>query len=219
MSLKKLIFLFLLSFNQFALAWFFSNTPQPFVLMLEASGDSMQTGRIIDDSFETTIAYNFAQNLKSRLQAASAHLKIMLNRNPGERVAPLQNATVANRLHVNLYVSIHFFEQKDAKPTLYIYQLSYHDSCILKKNDLNFYPIDMVYLLHQTITDQWAQQIKKTLSIDPAIAVYGPYKLPSKPLIGINAPAIAFEIGIHHKNDWQPLIEPLAKSLEAIITG
>jgi hypothetical protein len=49
-------------------AWLFSfDAPKkPFMLMIEAAGDSTHTGRTIDDSFENSITFELAHLLKNK---------------------------------------------------------------------------------------------------------------------------------------------------------
>lgn len=201
-------------------AWFF-NTPveKPFVLLLEASGDSMHPGRSIDDSFESTITFEIAQTIKQLLLAQCPHVKVLLNRTATETVTPLQNANFANRLDVDCYMSIHAFLETETKPHVYLYQFSYRDDFIAKDSGLSFYPFDKIYMVNQKQTTAWAQQLKQAFEKNAFWAVKGVYSIPFKPLIGIKAPAIGIEIGLKNKSEWHNYGETIVNGIVGFINS
>lgn len=214
-----LVLLFLL-YPHFSNAWFFNiSTPQkPFLLMIEASGDSAHPGRTIDDSFESTISFAIAQALKNKLITQNPSIKVILNRAYDERItSPFQNQNFANKLDIDLYISIHVFHETEAKPRIYLYQFSYHDNIIAKTDTLTFYPFDKIYLMNETKTNKLALDLKNNINVSKSINLQGVYKIPFKPLIGIKAPAIGIEIGIKNRSDWSEYIDILADGIAAII--
>ena len=78
-----------------------------------------------------------AAELKKQLEAKVEGLRVVLTRYSGETVDALQNATFANRLNVNLYVSLGFYETKQKIPKLYLYHLVYNPATDfwIKKSD------------------------------------------------------------------------------------
>ncbi len=186
--------------------------------MIEASGDSLHMGRTIDDSFESAITLALATALKQALEQRAPRAKIILNRGTGQILTPLQNAHVANKLAIDCYISLHAFLETESPPRLYLYQFNYADTIIIKQNPLGFYACDTVYLLNQNQTAAWAQKMSESLKTDQSVMVNGAYKIPCKPLLGIQAPAIMIEIGLKTKDDWQCYVEPLVQSL-ALIMG
>lgn len=200
-------------------AWFFTTPMQkPFVILIEASGDSAHPGRTIDDSFESAITFEIAQALKQALIKQDQNIKVLINRSAHEVVAPLQNANFANKLTVDLYLSIHAFYETEIKPRLFIYQFSYKDPIIQKKESLSFYPIDKVYLSNQKQTDICASHIKKSLEHYTLWQTQGIFSMPFKPLLGINAPAIGIELGLKNRSEWTNYIEAIASALSQITT-
>ena len=184
--------------------------------MIEAAGDTTHPGRVIDDSFESSITFDIAHALKNKILEECPTAKIIINRTLGETVAPLQNANFANKLDVDLYLSIHAFAETEPKPRIFIYQFSYLDSFIAK-DGLSFYPFDKIYLVHEPQTTQWVQLIQKSLSQNQSAQTKKIAKLPFKPLIGIKASAIGLELGLKNKTSWRDYIDDLAHSLVLII--
>lgn len=201
-------------------AWFFNAPPQkPFVLLIEASGDTSHPGRSIDDSFESAITFEIAQTIKQLLLERCSNLKIFLNRAVTETVAPLQNANFANKLDVDCYLSIHAFAETETKPRVYLYQFSYHDEFIAKDSGLSFFPFDKIYLLNQKQTSTWGKELKHAFEKNNLWTVHGVYAFPFKPLIGIKAPALAIEIGLKNRSEWHNYCETLVNGIAQLVAS
>jgi N-acetylmuramoyl-L-alanine amidase len=142
--------------------------------------------------------------------------KIIINRALGETVMPLQNANFANKLDIDLYLSIHAFAETETKPRIFIYQFSYQDSFIAK-DSMSFYSFDKIYLVHEQQTAQWANRIYQTLSQNQSVQTKKIAKIPFKPLIGIKAPAIGLELGLKNKANWHEYLNDLVQSIAKII--
>ncbi len=193
-----------------------------FSIMLEPAGDTKHAGRSIDDCFERGITLQYAQELKKVIEHAYPYVRVILSRFPGETLEPLQNANFANRLGIDLYISIHFFYEKEEKPKLCIYQFCYNsvtDFWQRSTSSLVFIPFDQAHIQNIQITKMYATRIKETLQERFAtnFDVTGVYAIPFKPLIGITAPAIGIEASIATKDNWQLYIQPLVESLQSII--
>lgn len=214
-----LIILFLLFIPCMNYAWFFSTPQKRLVLMLEASGDTMHPGRSIDDSFENSITFEIAQNIKQLLLTHCPHIKIFLNRTATEIVTALQNANFANKLDVDCYISIHVFAETEPKPRVYLYQFSYHDDFIAKDEGLCFYPFDKIYLINQKKTSAWAQQLKQYFEKNDLWDTKGVFAFPFKPLIGIKAPAIGIEIGLKNRSEWRNYIETIVNGIVMLLNN
>ncbi len=191
-----------------------------FSIMLDPSGDAQHTGRQIDDSLERGITLQFAEALKKLVEELYPQVRVILTRFPGETIHPLQNANFANRLAIDCYVSIHFYQDTHTKPQLSIYRFSYGDDFVTKLPDLSFCPFDQAHQINSATTKAWCNSIANVLTRDEhkqLFDFYGVVELPFKPLIGIKAPAFALEAGLQNKNDWNRYLMPLALSLGAII--
>jgi N-acetylmuramoyl-L-alanine amidase len=208
MQIKIFLLLFLTTPLQ---AWFFYQPApeKPFSMIIEASGDAQVMGRTIHNSFESALCFSVAQKIRSCLLAYQPTAKIILNRTIGQTVAPLQNANLANKLNVDLYISISAYQEIEAKPRITLYQFSYKNSQIIKKESLAFFTFDTIYNLNFETTTAWIQLLHHGLLANSLFDISGPYQLPFKPLIGIQSPAIAIELGIPKDFDLDLFINPL----------
>lgn len=221
MSIKMLLYFFVFFLSASPLQ-IHAGHDHVFTIMIEPAGDAKHAGRIIEDCFERGITLQYAEELKKVLEKKRPGIRIILSRFPGESLEPLQNAHFANRLGVDLYISINFFKGKEGKQTLYMYHFLYNpttDYWKQNKDSLSFIPFDQAHKPFLTATKNYAQSMVKTLQAlyNTQFEIHGIIGLPFKPLIGIAAPAIAIEASIHAKNDWKMYIEPLAYSLQTII--
>lgn len=191
-----------------------------FTIMIDPAGDAKVTGRQLDDNFERGITLQCVQRLQQIIEASMSDVRIIITRMPGETITELQNANFANRMAVDLYLSIHFYKEQEAVPSWYFYTYDQSDTTIIKPAQLAFYTYDKVYLINQHITKEWALLIKNTLekSIFSKYFQYkGIFSLPFKPLAGIKVPAIAFEIGLKNKDSWLNCVDPLFRAIQTIV--
>lgn len=185
----------------------FSSQKKPFYIFIETQGNAVNPGRIIDDSFEAEITFNAAQYLKNALQEKQQNIKITV-----QRSEDLSNATIANRLKVDLYLQISACKSNNTGINLFSF--SYHDSFILK-DGLSFISYDQIYLLNKITTDSWLEIVSDSLEQNKLLK--GVYSFPYRPLIGIKAPAFALELSLKNKSELLECITIFAHSLEPII--
>jgi len=224
MSLLTYLFFLLLS-HAIALQSFWPQVQdaKPFSIMLDPAGDARSTGRIIDDGYERGVTLQCAETLKKQLEDRyGKQVRVVLTRFPGETLDPLQNANFANRLDVDIYVSIHFFQQSEQSSTLYMYYFLYNPITDIwsKVHRLSCVPYDQAHVMNINKTTLWTESFKNILKQDNYKKLFelkGPYGLPFKPLIGVRAPAIAFEIGLKNKLDWNRYTEPIMQCLSHLI--
>jgi len=191
-----------------------------FLIMLAPAGDAKHIGRKIGDSFERGITLQYAEQLKKLIEEQYSSVTIIISRFPGDIVSPLQNASFANRLQVDLFISIHFYQTTETKPQFHLYQFSYNDDFITPTSKLSFYNYDQAHLFNKKQTSIWVQLIKETYENDQyqkLFKVKNIEKLPFKPLIGVLAPAIGIEAGLKNSPDWQNYLEPMVQSIIAIV--
>lgn len=177
----------------------------PFTLMLDPAGDAQHAGRQIDDCLERGITLQFAEKLKQELENKFDGMKVVFTRLPGEKLEPLEKANFANRLDVDFYLSINFYKETEIRPKMYLFTFSYNGDFITKKPDLYFYPYDKVHLINIDKTNDFSKKMKIALLDDKYKKMFdfeGIVSLPFKPLIGVKAPAVSFELGLIQKNDW-----------------
>ncbi len=197
----------------------FSRKVPAFTIMLDPAGDAKHTGRTIGNTFERGITFQYTEHLKQYLENNYENIKVYLSRFPGEMVYPLQNANYANRLDVDLYININFYQETYTIPKLFLYRFSYHDDFVTPPKKLSFLKYDQAHIVHNTLTQKWSEQIKQLLmnNKNKKFTVHGVYALPFKPLIGVIAPAFGIEIGLKTTDNWKAYIAPLAQAITALI--
>jgi len=190
-----------------------------FSIMLDPAGDTKVTGRCIGDSFERGLTLQYTQQLKQLLEEHVPDVRVSITRLPGETVTELQNAHFANRMAVDLYVSVHFFKEQEVVPRVYIYTYGQHDDTDLRKIDLSFYRYDQIHLCNAAQTKKWSNLLFQTLNqqqYQKKLFCPGVYQLPFKPLIGIKASALVLEIGLKNKDDWRQFIDPVCSGIMTV---
>ncbi len=201
-------------------AWnlpFMHQKTRTITIMLDPAGDAKHTGRKVDDSFERGITLQCAQQLKTTLEQRSSSLRVVLTRSPGEILEPLHNASFANRLGVDCYISLLFYQETASKPRLYIYQFCDGNDFVVNQKKLTFYPYDKAHRANMPITKKYISLVKQALDHNHQCNVQGVFKIPFKPLIGIQAPAFGIEIGLPSQDAWQTYATLLADSLMPVI--
>lgn len=210
---------------------FFSEAPKsplvsekpPFTIMIDPAGDARNPGRVIDDTYERSLTMQCAEELKQLLETDSIKCRIILTRFAGETIEPFQTITFANRLGVDLYISLNFFHQSAETPQLYFYTLIYDpatDFAERKGTSLELLPYDQAYKHSLTKMKRFSTLAFahcKEVSASYHATCHSPREIPYKPLIGIMAPAVGIEVGIHHKNQAKALTPLIAEALNAII--
>jgi N-acetylmuramoyl-L-alanine amidase len=190
------------------------------IIMIDPAGDAQNAGRKIDDNFERSLTLQYAEHLKKIVEEEFPRVRVILTRESGQVIVPLQNANFANRLDVALYLSINFYQETETKPRLYLYNFSYSDDFIIKKEDLSFCAYDQAYLYNYRTTREYGNLMHDILDSSNYKNIFECKKcskLPFKPLIGIKSPALAIEAGLMEKDSWNSYINPLIESLRPII--
>lgn len=193
-------------------------------ILINPAGDAQVPGRSLDDTYERALTLRCAQELKTKLEAEYT-TRILLTRFPGETIDPLQNASFANRMQIDLYLSLHFYKAKESHHPVFLYYYSSNHTADMpakRSKELVFYPYNQAYKLHLKESKDYAQQLYTTLKQEEKkyqLNCYPPLGIPSKPLMGILAPALTCEIGIDTKEDLKQCIEALASALGSFITS
>lgn len=190
-----------------------------FTIMLDPSGDAKHTGRTIDNTFERGISLECAETLKQEITNYFPDTRVILTRVPGETLQPLQNASFANRLNIDLYLSLYFYEEQETsqRVTLYYYLNNKTTDFWHVPEQLFFYPAHQAYLLNLQTTKKLGERflsILKNPNDIPFFKVNGLFGIPFKPLIGITAPALCLEIGLQNIKDWNYIINPIIHFIE-----
>ena len=198
---------------------FYEKYQRQYIVILDPSGDAKCTGRRIGDSFERGLSLQCAEKIQEMVERYAPHIKIIITRMPGDIVYDLQNASLSNRLHADLFINLNFYYCQETKPTLFLYQFSYGaDFACLQ--GLAFHTYDQAYRINKMMNDHIAQIFRQVLSDQRYQALFscaGVYRLPIKSLIGVVAPSIALEAGLKNKEAWMLYIEPFVQAiLEAL---
>ena len=195
---------------------------KPFTIMIDPAGDSQHAGRQIGGHFERGITLQCAEQLKKIVEYTIPKTRIILTRFPGETLQPLQNASFANKLEVDLYLSIHFFAQKKGPHEIHFYHFCKDpitDYWKKTPTELCFIEAHFVHIHSITTSKAWAQKLSAVFKTEykDHFQCTPPLGLPFKPLCGIQAPAIAFEAGLLNAQDWQRYIKPLSQGIEILV--
>ena len=186
---------------------------EPWTIMIDPSGDARQPGRLIDDTLERGITLQYAQALKDKLEE-TCPCSVIITRDAGEIVYPLQNASFANRLDVDLYVSIQACYTPKSKSCIDLYVYSTNDYIPQRTSNLSMIPLNKAYQTHHDQTHAIARAIQQTCTSSyPNVSIRGIFALPVASLRGINTPALGLELLLASKDDWLSFVEPIAISI------
>lgn len=193
-----------------------------YTIIINPAGNTQSTERLIDNTFERSITLQAAEALKKQLEKQIPLCTILLTRAPGRVTTQLQNAHFANSLNVDLFISLHFYQETETKPHVYIYQFSYNNEFVVKPSDFTFYRYDQSYFFNRTSSAHAARIVEKTWMHNAHAHQFTTHHvvgIPCSSLIGITSPALAFDIGIKSPTDWHTYIQPLLEGIQAIVSG
>lgn len=202
------------------LVFIFLQLQPKFTLMLDPAGDSEHAGRILQDCYERGATLQFCNQLKSSIEQC-LDIRVIITRAPGEPPSePLQNANFCNRLSTDLYLSVHFYNEKDIIPKIWIYY--FKNETVLGnslKKTLVFYPYDKVWTINFSASKNYALLFESYFKKNPEhkYDVMTPKAIPFKPLIGISVPSLAFEIGLKNSQDSEKLIKSIVECMSYAI--
>lgn len=202
-----------------AMPKYFDAQDKKITIMLDPAGDAQYTGRAIDTTFERGLTLQWAQELKYELERRMPLVRVLLTRVPGEVVEPLQNAAFANRLGVDLYVHLSFYQEHEEVSRLFLYYVMYNSITDLwsqKQDELNFELYNLAYKKYFLTSREYVAQLAKSLKAferTAFFAVQQPFGIPYKPLVGIQIPACGVECGIKKVDDWHKYIEPITQAI------
>lgn len=119
-----------------------------FSLLIDPFGDAKEAGRDIDDAVERVLTLESALQLKKNIEELVPGAKVIVAKAPGEMVEPLQIASFANKLKVDLFVSLHLFQHSAKENSIWLYTAGYNkrtDIPVAKKKELVLLPYDQAY--------------------------------------------------------------------------
>lgn len=197
------------------------NSSRLFTIMFEPAGDSRYPGRIIGNAFEKTITLECAREIKHKIESECGNaVKVILSRIPGERTnGPLANAQFANRLNIDLYVSINIFVKEAEQSEVFIFYYARNMTTDFWPNTSNsnntyFVPHTYAYkknIIHNRVYSTFFYNAMNELS-EYRFSIETPIALPFRPLQGILSPALALEIQVSDAQDYKKYISAIAHS-------
>ncbi len=191
-----------------------------FTLVLDPAGDTQNSGRVIGSQFERGLTLQCAEYIKNQLHKEFPSIRITLTRFPGETAIAYKNASFANKIGANLYISLHLYQQHDTR-TLGIYTFGRGDTLPSRahKNQLAFTPVHKVHQKSAPISQRYAQLLYDELVplFEKGSIVYAPTAVPLKALEGLDCPAFCIELSTTHKHDALRLMDSLGQALIPVI--
>ncbi|MCB9493730.1 MAG: N-acetylmuramoyl-L-alanine amidase [Epsilonproteobacteria bacterium] len=195
------------------------------IIIINPAGDGKKTGRELRHGYERAQTFKCAQKLKNQL-LLQQNCKVLLTRNIGEEVVPWQNASFANRMLTDIFISIHITTHRKLKPCITFYQITFdpHGDFIKRSFDSHsFMPVHQTHLGNTQATRSTLNSFCKFLRQGPhtkQFDCHGPYAIPFKPLVGIQAPlTFGIELCLSYDEEWSIFIEPLVMALEQFLSS
>jgi hypothetical protein len=186
-----------------------------FVLIIDPS----DSPRKLAASFAKGATLQCAEALQKKIEDMFS-IQTSITRSPGSKSTHENHAQMSNRLGAQLYVHISFFQELEVKPRLCIYYYangSEPTQLVSGKQKFCSYECAHYGAHHHTITlaNKFYNIIASSAS--SLYRVMAPLGIPCAPLIGITAPALMIEIGLHTAHTWQDCVEPLAQALGTLV--
>ena len=187
------------------------------VVMINPAGHAGEPGRSLS-GFERAATFRFVQELQSAFERGY-DFRVVLTRVPGEKIVDFQNASFANRLNVDLFVSVHLFKLDSVRPKVYVYQ--HVADPVGDFSSRSFSALKMVSVLqsHQVSifkTKNIGQHLAENFSSSDNQKLFdfgGFYGIPLKPLCGVVAPAILIEVGVNQDDDWHVVLDAIVQGI------
>jgi len=193
-----------------------------YTIMLDPAGDAHHPGRIINDNFERTIMLQYATALQQRLQELLP-CTVLITRTPGETVYPLQSANFANRLPIDLYVSLQCYHNPSEKHAIALYMLARPTvgTLFTVTPPLHMIPLDHAHVASYDRTRAYAAAMYTALHTTYAhqFHIHPVACIPFVPLIGITAPAIGIELHAIANTTMHLYVEPIARAIASALTS
>lgn len=193
------------------------------IIMLAPAGDAQHVGRAIGDTFERGLTLQCAHYLQTHIQERMPTITVVLHENTGKKTEPLEYAQIANRLKVDLYISLHFYHDEDAL-TLNLYHYLQHPVTDVwntrQHGSIALIPYDQAHKQMAPTTHTIIKQLRTLLNEQQARTFFvpAPIGFPFKPLVGIQAPAIGIEMSLQQKEQWQIYAATITEALITMLT-
>lgn len=232
-SIRSIVVIFLI-YCLGCQAWFFNFKPdllvtqqqvvtpdvaEPFItVLLVPSGDAHNQGRSLYHQFESSWTMAFIANLKAELENLYPRVSVVISHKTGEIIQPFQIVSMANDPDIDCVINIFCCKNQEEKPSLYLYYFSYGQDFVKVPELFSWCSMSNAYLFSKKNTHDWAKLMSNELSKYAQIFnLFGPYKMPFKPLLGIKEPAFGLEFKVKNDEDFKPFVGPIAAGIGAFL--
>jgi len=192
------------------------------IVMINPAGDAKHTGRKLSNSYERAITFKIAESLTKELESRYG-MRVIVTRVPGDELVPLQNASFANRAHVDFFINLNVYKEEHEKPKICLMHRMLDPLADLAKRSyplLELTPVEYVHMRNIYKTKSFSERITMVMTQPDYQNLFDfsdIHGLPIKPLEGIVAPAVLFDIGLNDEEKWPMLVEPIAVSLKFLL--
>lgn len=194
-------------------------------IIINPAGHAGDAGRKLKNSYERAETFKMAQYLQERLENKNDNLRVVLTRTPGETIVDFQNASFANRLNADLFLSLHFYWSEKPKHEIFIYYYvadPIADFARRNTPELSFVPVLQAHQFNIYKTKHIAERMQQSLS-DSSYRDFFDFGellgIPVKPLVGIACPSILIEIGWSQGDcsNWKAVAECVVASIDSVL--
>lgn len=192
----------------------FSAHAKKFTIMLSPEGDSTNPGRSLPEGFECGFTRQYAELLKETLEQDS-NIRVIMSHESGEQISQYEKASFANRLEVDLYISINFYASEKPNISVYYYKSTLFEP-LADATRLELYPTTKAYILNNEKTQKIAQNWHSLEKYQTQMCVNLPVALPIKQLEGITAPAFALDLSAQQIINIHMYIQPISNILTKV---
>ena len=197
------------------------------IIVINPAGDAHATGRIIGSTFERSITLSWAHSIERILTNLYPSLQVIITRKAGDILEPLHNASLANRLNADFFLSLHAYHTTSPLPEIFFYFAQYdpekdplisqHTNC----RQQTFIPYHKAYTCAFNTSVLYSHTLYNHLLSQKSskkIIAHTPIGIPCTPLIGIAVPACMIEVGIAVPELASSLPTLFVEALEKIVT-
>ena len=189
-------------------------------IVIDPAGDSQKPGRTITDTYERSLTFAWAEQLKKMIEQEISSVTVLLARLPTQVMTPFTTAHLAHRYNADLVISLACYHEQQPKPQLWVYHFSYGQEFITAFDPLHMYTLDTAYLASAPTTQKIAQSIMQELQKNDYQSYFetrGIFKLPLVALLGIKTPALLLELGAKQGMVWQPILHAITLGIKSWI--
>jgi N-acetylmuramoyl-L-alanine amidase len=183
--------------------------------------DPSDAQRQLATSFAKGATMQCVESIKKKLEEHH-QVNVIITRTPGSSSSHESHAQMSNRLKADLYIHLSFFQETSVKPHWYIYHHSYGNELYAALHTtIPFWSYETAHHAAYAQTINVAHRVYTALQqvAGTEYHVVAQQGVPCAPLLGITAPALMLDIGLHAAHTWQQCVAPLCSALGTIIAA